>query len=219
MASSATVHRPADVEALRSIVASLAPSATVALRGTGCSYGDASLNGGGVVLDLTRLNRVRAFDPKTGIVHVEAGVTVRDLWRLSVPHGWWPPVVSGTAAPRSRRTVRTPPCPCWAGRSFGTPLAGIGRISGVPQKKREIATILLRMRGRPIENAVRKVHWPDSGRILSFDGLPRSQLQPDLQWRDCQPLFGQRSGRSGGLPRRRADQRLWLRFALCNHPA
>lgn len=99
VASSAKVYRPADVDALRSILASLPPSTSVAVRGTGCSYGDASLNGGGVILDLTRLNRVRAFDPKTGIVHVDAGVTVRDLWRLAVPRGWWPPVVSGTAAP------------------------------------------------------------------------------------------------------------------------
>lgn len=72
---------------------------TVGLRGAGCSYGDAALNGGGIVLDLTPMRRVSGFDPATGVVTAEAGVTVRDLWRLGIPHGWWPPVVSGTAEP------------------------------------------------------------------------------------------------------------------------
>ncbi|HEV2404194.1 MAG TPA: FAD-binding protein, partial [Ktedonobacterales bacterium] len=35
---------------------------TVALRGAGCSYGDASLNAGQTVLDCTALNRILAWD-------------------------------------------------------------------------------------------------------------------------------------------------------------
>ncbi|MFO0829114.1 MAG: FAD-binding oxidoreductase [Phycisphaerales bacterium] len=72
---------------------------TVGLRGGGCAYGDAALNGGGLVVDLSSMDRVLAFDPTTGIVRAEAGVRVSDLWRLGIPHGWWPPVVPGTAVP------------------------------------------------------------------------------------------------------------------------
>src|SRR5262245_64917268 len=60
---------------------------TVALRGAGCSYGDAAINGGGHVLDLTRMNRIRAFDPERGIARVEPVVTIRDLWLHSI--GYW----------------------------------------------------------------------------------------------------------------------------------
>jgi decaprenylphospho-beta-D-ribofuranose 2-oxidase len=76
-----------------------AESVPVALRGSGRSYGDAALNEGGVVLDLRSLNRVLGFDASTGIVEVEPGVTIEDLWRATLPHGFWPPVVPGTMAP------------------------------------------------------------------------------------------------------------------------
>lgn len=69
---------------------------TVCLRGAGCSYGDAALNAGGIVLDVTGMNRILDFDPVAGIVTVEPGVTIRDLWTHVLPHGWWPPVVPGT---------------------------------------------------------------------------------------------------------------------------
>ena len=72
---------------------------SVGLRGAGCSYGDASVNGAGDVLDVTRMNRVLSFDEETGVADCEAGVTIRDLWRHSLPRGYWPKVVSGTMFP------------------------------------------------------------------------------------------------------------------------
>lgn len=72
---------------------------TIALRGSGCSYGDASTNAGGDVLDIRGMNRILDFDADTGIADCEAGVTIRDLWRHVLPHGWWPKVVSGTMFP------------------------------------------------------------------------------------------------------------------------
>ncbi len=70
----------------------------IALRGAGCSYGDASMNSGGCVLDLTAMRRVLAFDAVDGIATVQPGVTIRDLWRHAIRFGFWPPVVPGTAA-------------------------------------------------------------------------------------------------------------------------
>jgi FAD/FMN-containing dehydrogenase len=69
---------------------------TVTLRGAGRSYNDAALNGGGIVLDLRRMNRILEWDPASGVVRTEPGVTLEQLWQKVLPDGWWPPVVSGT---------------------------------------------------------------------------------------------------------------------------
>jgi decaprenylphospho-beta-D-ribofuranose 2-oxidase len=71
---------------------------TVTPRGAGRSYNDAALNGGGIVLDLQSMNRIIDWDPETGIVRVEPGVTLQQLWQHIISAGWWPPVVSGTMA-------------------------------------------------------------------------------------------------------------------------
>jgi len=69
---------------------------TVTARGTGISYNDVSLNGGGIVLDMSGMNQILEWDPVTGYVRCEAGVTLEQLWKRVEPDGWWPPVVSGT---------------------------------------------------------------------------------------------------------------------------
>lgn len=72
---------------------------SVALRGAGRSYGDAAMNGGNLVIDMTDMRRVLAWDPSTGVIDVEPGVTIEDLWRLCLKDGWWPAVVPGTMFP------------------------------------------------------------------------------------------------------------------------
>jgi len=69
---------------------------TVTARGTGISYNDVSLNGGGIVLDMSGMNQILEWDPATGYIRCEAGVTLQQLWQTVEPDGWWPPVVSGT---------------------------------------------------------------------------------------------------------------------------
>jgi FAD/FMN-containing dehydrogenase len=65
-------------------------------RGLGRSYGDAALNGGGGVLDYTRFNRMLAFDPETGVLECEAGVSLAEILEVFVPRGFFPPVIPGT---------------------------------------------------------------------------------------------------------------------------
>ncbi len=72
---------------------------TVALRGSGRSYGDAALTEGHILLDLSRMNRILAWDPERGRLTVEPGVTVAQIWRYTLEDGWWPPVVPGTMHP------------------------------------------------------------------------------------------------------------------------
>lgn len=69
---------------------------TVTARGTGLSYNDVSLNGGGIALDMSGMDKILEWDPASGVVRSEAGVTLEQLWKRVEPDGWWPPVVSGT---------------------------------------------------------------------------------------------------------------------------
>jgi FAD/FMN-containing dehydrogenase len=71
---------------------------TITVRGAGRSYNDAALNGGGIILDLQAINRILEWQPETGLIRCEPGVTLKQLWQNVLPTGWWPPVVSGTMA-------------------------------------------------------------------------------------------------------------------------
>jgi FAD/FMN-containing dehydrogenase len=70
---------------------------SLALRGGGRSYGDAALNDGGAVLDLSGLDRILDLDRERGVADVEPGVTIDQLWRRALPAGYWPAVVPGTS--------------------------------------------------------------------------------------------------------------------------
>ncbi|MBS0564903.1 MAG: FAD-binding oxidoreductase, partial [Proteobacteria bacterium] len=60
------------------------------------SYGDAALNDGGRLIDMTRLDRMLGFDPETGILEVEAGARIGDIAAAFAPRGWLPAVMPGT---------------------------------------------------------------------------------------------------------------------------
>jgi decaprenylphospho-beta-D-ribofuranose 2-oxidase len=64
-------------------------------RGLGRSYGDAALQSNLTVLT-RRLDRLLAFDPGSGLLSCEAGVTLGALLDLFLPRGWLPPVMPGT---------------------------------------------------------------------------------------------------------------------------
>jgi decaprenylphospho-beta-D-ribofuranose 2-oxidase len=93
----AEVARPVTVAEIRDVLSRATREGfPVALRGAGCSYGDAAMNTGGRVLDLAGMDRMLEFDPVRGIARVEPGVRIRDLWKVGIRHGWWPAVVPGT---------------------------------------------------------------------------------------------------------------------------
>lgn len=68
----------------------------IVARGLGRSYGDAAQVGGGLTLDMTGLDRILSFDASTGVVEVEAGVSLDHLIRTLTPQGWFVPVTPGT---------------------------------------------------------------------------------------------------------------------------
>jgi decaprenylphospho-beta-D-ribofuranose 2-oxidase len=67
-------------------------------RGLGRSYGDASLPAGGDhrVAGSVLADRILAFDPDSGILRAEAGLSLREMVRLFLPRGFFTPVSPGT---------------------------------------------------------------------------------------------------------------------------
>ncbi|KDE99649.1 decaprenylphosphoryl-beta-D-ribose oxidase [Mycolicibacterium aromaticivorans JS19b1 = JCM 16368] len=65
-------------------------------RGLGRSYGDHACNGGGIVVDMTRLNRIHSLSADTAVADVDAGVSLDQLMKASLPFGLWVPVLPGT---------------------------------------------------------------------------------------------------------------------------
>lgn len=94
------LYRPTHAEQVAEIFKLARASGTpIALRGAGRSYGDAALASGMIVLDLQRMNRILAWNPETGVITVEPGVTIERLWRYILEDGWWSPVMPGTMFP------------------------------------------------------------------------------------------------------------------------
>ena len=78
---------------------------TLIARGNGRSYGDAALNPE-LTLSMLAMDRLLSFDAadaadpadeKSGLLSCESGVLLRDILAVYAPHGWFPPVVPGTA--------------------------------------------------------------------------------------------------------------------------
>lgn len=64
--------------------------------GCGRSYGDSCLAESGHVLAMKGMDRVLAADWGTGVVMAQAGLTLAELIRVALPHGWFLTVTPGT---------------------------------------------------------------------------------------------------------------------------
>ncbi|MFT5489066.1 MAG: decaprenylphospho-beta-D-ribofuranose 2-oxidase [Paracoccaceae bacterium] len=86
-----TIRRPHNLDDLE---ATLQERSLIA-RGLGRAYGDSALNRLATI-DMTGFSRMLAFDAATGILTVEAGVSLADIIEVFLPRGWFPPVTPGT---------------------------------------------------------------------------------------------------------------------------
>src|ERR1700729_1074531 len=91
----AELAEPSDTRQVARLLESAAACGAIA-RGLGRSYNNAAQNDGGLVIGMTRLNRITAFDPGTGLVRCEAGVSLEQLMIPGLPAGWFVPVSPGT---------------------------------------------------------------------------------------------------------------------------
>ena len=73
-------------------------SGRVLTRGLGRSYGDASLPPPGTreVAGSRLADRILAFDPETGRLRAEAGLSLAEVIRIFLPRSFWPPACPGT---------------------------------------------------------------------------------------------------------------------------
>ena len=75
-----------------------AAAPTVLGRGLGRAYGDAAVPArpDTHVVATPRADRILAFDPASGRLTCEAGLSLAEVLRLFLPRGWFPPVTPGT---------------------------------------------------------------------------------------------------------------------------
>jgi len=91
---------PTTVDEMAAVFAAArAEGLNVSFRGAGRSYGDASLNTGGLAVDGRAMRRILSFDRERGVIETEGGASIADVWRHTLPQGWWPAVVPGTMFP------------------------------------------------------------------------------------------------------------------------
>jgi FAD/FMN-containing dehydrogenase len=89
------VLRPRSVSDIEWLMAGDSPARVIA-RGLGRAYGDSSLNRDEGVVELTSLNRFRAFDPQMGVLECEAGVSIAEIIEFLLPRGWFVSTTPGT---------------------------------------------------------------------------------------------------------------------------
>jgi len=92
---------PLDQEVVRltSLTSSLpkrADSRTLLPYGLGRSYGDSCLNNHNAIIPMAGFDNFLAFDPSSGILRAQAGVSLASILETFVPKGWFLPVSPGT---------------------------------------------------------------------------------------------------------------------------
>ena len=101
----AHVLRPTSAEQIVTAVAAVADANAdrpaylkrgIVARGLGRSYGDVAQNTGGLVVDMNGLDTIHEIDTETGIIDLDAGVSLDALMRAALPFGLWVPVLPGT---------------------------------------------------------------------------------------------------------------------------
>ena len=88
--------RAANFDALRDRLSHFGEMQTLIPRGMGRSYGDPALNDQQFVAPCTDFDRILDFNPATGLLHAEAGVSLADLMTHLLPRGFFVPTTPGT---------------------------------------------------------------------------------------------------------------------------
>src|SRR5215471_4809008 len=93
--TAAELAEPRSADEVTGLVKSVASGGVIA-RGLGRSYNNAAQNDGGLVISTTGLSDVLSFDPQSGVVSCDAGVSLEQLMSDLLSSGWFVPVSPGT---------------------------------------------------------------------------------------------------------------------------
>jgi decaprenylphospho-beta-D-ribofuranose 2-oxidase len=93
--TAAELAEPRSADEVAGLVKGVASGGVIA-RGLGRSYNNAAQNGGGLVISMSGMREVLSFDPRSGVVSCEAGVSLEQLISDLLPSGWFVPVSPGT---------------------------------------------------------------------------------------------------------------------------
>ncbi len=86
---------PVNFDTIQNCVAEKSNSSLLA-RGSGLSYGDASISKSSRIICTEKFRRILFFDHESGILRCESGLTFADLMNVCLPQGCFPPVSPGT---------------------------------------------------------------------------------------------------------------------------
>jgi decaprenylphospho-beta-D-ribofuranose 2-oxidase len=86
---------PRDLVQLQALIAAGGPRGLIC-RGLGRAYGDAAQNAGGSVVSMLGIDQTVDVGWDTGIATLDAGLSIDQLLRITVPRGWFVPVTPGT---------------------------------------------------------------------------------------------------------------------------
>lgn len=73
-----------------------ADDSSVLPYGLGRSYGDSCINNENSIIETSGLSHLISFDPESGILRAESGVSLATILDVFVPRGWFLPVSPGT---------------------------------------------------------------------------------------------------------------------------
>lgn len=78
----------------REVATVITTSDAIVARGSGCSYGDASM--AHRVFSTLKLKHINSFDRQKGLIQVQSGILLAELLSITVPAGFILPVLPGT---------------------------------------------------------------------------------------------------------------------------
>ena len=88
------LHAPRDPAGLAALVGGAAETGGLVARGLGRAYGDSAV--GRQTVSMRHFDRMIAFDPASGQLIAEAGVSLGEIIAAFLPRGWFPAVTPGT---------------------------------------------------------------------------------------------------------------------------
>lgn len=184
---------------------------TVIPRGSGLSYADEIINRSGVILDTRGMNRIIDWNPDTGVLVAEPGVTCAEALMRCLSDNWVLPAVPGIRTPTLGGIVSNNAHGknAWRDGAIGesvlrfTLLAGDGHVySCSPTENRDIyegaiggigllgVFLEITLQCKRIPSPYLEVrHWtvPGLGRMLEDFERLRNSADYHIGWMDCFP--------------------------------